>query len=355
MIYLDHNATSPLHPAARAAMVEALDQPGHPGSRHRPGRRTRALVESARATVADALGARPSQVHFTAGGTAANVSAIGELVLASQCPTLLIAATEHPSVHLTVDRWVRAGLAHATTLPVLPDGQPDLPLLARLLPEADALVLMAANNETGTQPDLDAVGALVQGAGVAWHCDAVQAAREGWRAHAAMTSVAIAGHKLGGPRGTGALITDRALPFPSGTPPVAALAGLAAAVSALGPASPAARDRLERALLAAFPGSVVHGSRRLANTCCISLRVPGGWVDGVEVAAELALREVAVSNGAACVTGTASPSHVLTAMGVCAEQAHAALRFSLGPSTPHDVAEQVVPLLRAAVASAQDA
>ncbi|MBX6375569.1 MAG: aminotransferase class V-fold PLP-dependent enzyme, partial [Acetobacteraceae bacterium] len=203
--YLDANATEPIRPAAREAVVAALDLVGNPSSVHGAGRAARRLLEAAREKVAARFGARPAEVVFTSGGTEANALAIhGLAAAAGRRRRLLVGATEHPSV------WAAARAAAGEdgtveTVPVRNDGQVDLDALAALLAAApEALVcLMAANNETGVLHPLAEVAALCRRHGALLHVDAVQAAGRVPVSLAGIgaDSLALSGHKLGGPKG----------------------------------------------------------------------------------------------------------------------------------------------------------
>jgi cysteine desulfurase len=365
MAYLDHNATSPPLDDIVARMTEWMrTHTGNPASLHGDGVKARQLVDLARVQVATLVGAKPSEVIFTSGATEANVTAIGHLAAAEG--HVVAVATEHPAVLAPLE-----ALGRATQLvPVDPQGQVDIPTLERALQGASGLVLMGANNETGVLHDLDAVAEVVQRAGIPWHCDAVQLAR--WAPPTlnsgygrALSSLALSAHKLGGPQGVGALVVRGGVMTPllrgggqedgrrGGTPPVAAIGGFGLAASCA-PADVAAvavhRDRLERLLAEAVPGLVVYGAGapRLPNTSFVSIPAPGGWADGEWVTLGLAERGVSVSTGAACASGEARPSHVLTAMGYDAAQAQGSLRFSLGPmTTDADIDAAVVALQEA--------
>jgi cysteine desulfurase len=349
-MYLDHNATAPLLPEARQALLDALDAGlGHPAARHRPGRRARDLVEAARAAVAALAGRPPSHVTLTSGATEANVTAVHHL-RASGARRLVLGATEHASL--------RAAAPDAIVAPVGPDGRHDLDALDRLLRDADALLLVAAEPETGTTSDLPAIAALVAHHGVAWHCDAAQ-----WAGRLPLDlpadTLTVSGHKLGAPTGCGALVHRgelrpllpglRAEDSRAGTPDLLALAGLAAAIPVVtrqlhdGTWSRVAarRDALEAGLRGL--GAVVHGAHRLPNTCLVSL-----GDDGLALVEALALRGVCVGTGSACATGT-GPSPTLRAMGVPAALAAGAVRFSLGPSTTDDDVRDALAAVRDAL------
>lgn len=349
-IYLDWNATAPLRSEARAAALAALDVSGNPSSVHGEGRAARRLIEQAREQVAALVGAEPRNVVFTSGGTEANMLALVPLAARER---LLISAIEHPSV-LAGGRFPAGNVER---LPVTRDGQIDLTALEqRLAALRDrALVsIMAANNETGViQPVAQAAG-LVHSAGGLLHVDAVQAAgRIGWDINAMGADlVTLSAHKIGGPKGVGALIgrtgLDAFKPLitgggqergaRAGTENVAGIAGFGAAAAAAcaSLAAEAARmgalrERLETGLKAASPQVVVFGieAERLPNTTLFA--VPGMKAETAVIAFDL--EGVAVSAGAACSSGKVQASHVLAAMGVPSQLARAAVRVSLGPTT----------------------
>ncbi len=348
-VYLDWNATAPLRPEARAATVAALDLLGNPSSVHGEGRAARHLVEQARRQVAALVGAEPENVVFTSGGTEANVLALTPLAVGG---ALLVSDIEHPSV-LAGGRFDPAKVRR---LAVTADGQLDLAALAEALRAAGAPVLvsvMVANNETGVLQPISEAAALVHAAGGILHADAVQAAgRIPLDINAIGADlVTISSHKLGGPKGAGALIrTSHAPSDPlirgggqergarAGTENVAGIAGFGAAAAAAmdALATEAARmvtlrDRLEQGLRAISPGVIIFGQQaaRLPNTTLFA--VPEMKAETAVIAFDL--EGVAVSSGAACSSGKVSPSHVLAAMGVPPPLARAAVRVSLGPTT----------------------
>ena len=345
-IYLDANASEPLRPTARDAAVAALDQPGNPASVHGHGRQARRLLEEAREQIARCFGADPAGLVFTSGGTESDALAVGAL---GQGRRLLIGATEHDAV--------RAAAPDATMLPVLADGRIDLDALESRLAAAGgpALVcLMHANNETGVLHPIEAAAQLCRRYGALLHVDAVQSAgRLAWSLdELGADSVAVSGHKLGGPQGAGALLLARSIDGfglrptiegggqergrRGGTPPLPAIAGFAAACVAARqdlprqPALAALRDRIEREALTLGAVCCGDGAPRLANTSCLAL--PGRRADGQLIALDLA--GISVSAGAACSSGKVARSHVLEAMGL-SELAGSAIRVSL-PWTVQD-------------------
>jgi len=351
--YLDWNATAPLRPQARAALLEALDAIGNPSSVHAEGRAARGIVETARERVAALVGAEPRHVVFTASGTEANMLALSPNTGGGQ--RLLVSAIEHPSV--------RSGgrFAAVEEVAVTAAGVVDLADLGRRLEGAPALVsVMLANNETGVIQPIKEVARLVQEAGGLLHVDAVQAAgRIPCDINALEADLlTLSGHKIGGPKGAGALVKRRPLNLHplvtgggqergerAGTENVAAIAGFGAAAGAAKANLTAEsacmrglRDRLEAGLRAATPGLIIFGAdaERLPNTTLFAL-------DGLKAETAIIrfdLEGVAVSSGAACSSGKVQPSHVLKAMGVSAELARSAVRVSLGPTTTEDDIER---------------
>lgn len=337
MTYLDANATEPLRPEARDAALAAMELAGNPSSVHAAGRAARRLLEGARETVAARFGARPREVVFTSGGTEADALAIHALGAGRR---LVVGATEHDAV--------RAAAPGAETLPVDRDGVARLDRLdAMLAASPPALVcLMLANNETGTiQPVADAA-AICRRHGALLHVDAVQAAGRipvDLRALGA-DSMALSGHKLGGPKGAGALLLapEAALAAPAplvrgggqergwrgGTPALPAIAGFAAAAEAAREevAAPLAalRDAAEHGAAALGALVVAAGAARLPNTACLAL--PGARAETQVIALDLAGAQV--SAGAACSSGKVARSPVLDAMGL-GELADCAIRVSL--------------------------
>lgn len=343
---LDANATEPLRPEARAAVLAALDLPGNPSSVHAEGRAARRVLEESRAAIAARFAARAQDVVFTAGGTEANALAIRGL---SAGRRVLVGATEHPAV-------LRAA-PDAAVLAVLPDGTIDLAALDAALAEGGpALVcLMVANNETGVLHPIEAAAELCRRRGALLHVDAVQAAGR-VRLPPGADSLALSAHKMGGPKGAGALLLRPGLdPAPifagggqergrrGGTEPLPAIAGFAAAaIAATDQAAArlaAIRDAIEARIAALAPEARFPGQSapRLPNTASILL--PGAAAETQVIALDLA--GVRVSAGAACSSGKVGASHVLAAMGLGAE-AGCAIRVSLPWNAPEDTAERFV-------------
>lgn len=356
-VYLDYNATAPLRPEARAAMLAALEAPGNAMSVHGPGRAARASIEKARRQVAAAVGAQADDVIFTGGGTEANTLALrGALQAASaageRITRLIVSAIEHDSVRATAAACGEsiAGL-RVLTAPVTRTGKLDLAEFKRLLDEGKgrALVsLMAANNETGVIQPVAEAAAIAKAHHALVHCDAVQALGKTPVNIAGLSAdyVSFSAHKIGGPQGVGALIVRQGAPLApqmlgggqefgrrAGTHNVAAIAAFGAAVEAATHALPtsAARTELERRLKAACMDAEIFGEaeHRLANTICIA--APPIPSENMVIA--LDLDGFAVSAGAACSSGKVTQSHVLTAMGVAPQVAASAIRVSFGWNT----------------------
>ena len=351
-IYLDNNASTPLRAQARAAMVEALDTMGNPSSVHAEGRAVRAIIERARESVARLVGARASEVVFTSGATEAN-----NAVMSAGWDTICVSGIEHDSVLAPA----RASGAAILDLPADVSGRVDLSVVAQSLAAAAdgdgraLLSLMMANNETGViQPVEDAV-ALAREAGAAVHVDAVQGPGRVPVNFDALGAdfLVISGHKLGAPRGVGALVIRDGVSLPAfvkgggqerrrrgGTESVAAIAGFGAAAEALADETDAAeraeglRAQLEQGVKRMTPEAVIvaQDAARITNTSCIAL--PGKAAETLVIRFDL--EGVAVSSGAACSSGKVGTSHVLEAMGLPPEISRSAIRVSLGPQTRDD-------------------
>lgn len=348
-LYLDANATEPLRPEARAALLAALEITGNPSSVHAEGRAARRVLEDARERLAAAVGLAPAAVVFTAGGTEANATVLAGC--AAEGRRVLASATEHDSV--------RRAVPEASRIPVDRDGVIDLAALATALadPRAAAVAVMLANNETGTLQPIAEVAALCRRAGARLHVDAVQAPGRlplGDLGALGADTIALSAHKAGGPKGAGALLLASGWwPGPlirgggqergmrAGTEPLPAIAGFAAAAAAAEAwraAGGAARlAGLRDAILAGLAARVPHavpiaaGAPRLANTLCVAL--PG--VAAATQVMALDLAGVAVSAGAACSSGKVAESHVLRAMGL-GPLAGTAIRVSLPWDTTDD-------------------
>jgi cysteine desulfurase len=358
--YLDWNATAPLRPEARVAMIAALDEIGNPSSVHREGRAAKRLVEQARERVAALVGAEPRNVVFTSGGTEANMMALTPALETPQHKTrfdrLIISAIEHASVR----SGGRFPALQIEEIPATEEGVVDIAALDRRLNELKwqglqppLVSVMAANNETGVVQPIKAAAAVVHAGGSLLHVDAIQAVgRIPFDINdLGADLVTVSAHKLGGPQGIGAIIKRSATiqiadlmirgggqerGARAGTENVAGIAGFgAAAASAMG--SMAAdgermrfvRDRLEAGL--ARGPTVIFGrnAERLPNTSLMA--APGLRAETALI--NLDLDGFAVSSGSACSSGKVTPSHVLAAMGAPDKLISGAIRLSIGPTT----------------------
>ena len=353
-IYLDWNATTPLRPEAREAMAAALELSGNPSSVHAEGRQARRLVEEARAGVAGAVGVSPRNLVFTSGGTEANALALTPgLRRGTGLPVqrLLVSAVEHASV-LSGGRFPAEAIEHVG---VTRSGLLDLDRLrAQLVDGPPALVsVMLANNETGAIQPVSEAAEIIHQVGGLLHVDAIQAfGKISFDINALGADlVTVSAHKIGGPKGVGALIlADGVLGFEpvlrgggqelgrrAGTENVAGIAGFGAAARAAMSALEhdaarleALRSQLESGLretprVIVFSGEVP----RLPNT--VLFTIPGLRAETAVIGFDLA--GIAVSSGSACSSGKVQPSHVLEAMGFGPDLAQGAVRLSLGWST----------------------
>lgn len=347
-VYLDHNATSPPHPAAREAMLAAMEQGGNPSSVHDEGRRARRTVEMARGQVAALVGAKPAEIVFTSGGSEANALALRGMVRAHGIKRLLVGATEHDSILATADDLAAEGIA-VTRLPVDANGVLDLIQFRSILahpPESTLVSVMLANNETGVIAPVAEIARIAKAHGVFVHTDAAQGVGRIAVSFAELgvDLLTVSAHKFGGPLGSGALVIRDGLTLGrqiagggqelgrrAGTENVPAIAGFGAASAAAAAWSCLAplRDRLEQAILPAVPEAVVHGvgAPRLPNTSMIGL----AGVPGETQVMAMDLAGFAISSGSACSSGKVKASHVLAAMSV--KDSGNAIRVSLGPST----------------------
>lgn len=376
--YLDHNATSPLRPEARDAMIAALGDVGNPSSVHHDGRAARTRVEAARGQVAGLLGAMARQVTFTSGATEALAGVLHpEVEIAGRpkpCDVLLASAVEHPAVL----RGHRFASDRLELIAVDADGVIDLQALEAALARHSAagrramVALMAANNETGVvQPLLEACRMVHAHDGILV-CDAVQAA--GRMAlnleRLPVDFLCLSAHKLGGPQGAGALVAghpdNRVRPLMAGggqesgrrggTHNVPAIAGFGAAAEAArlalesgpGRAGEAARlarlrDAMEASILARLPEARVIGgaAERIANTSLVAF----SGLKAETLVIGLDLSHVSASAGSACASGKVGASHVLQAIGVEESVARGAVRLSLGWSSSQDEVDAAVAAL----------
>jgi len=371
-IYFDYNATTPLDPAVRDAMLPYLGEVfGNPSSVHHVGRRARALLDDARDRVAKVWAAKPSEVIFTSGGTESSNQAIcGTARLRRDKGRHIITSkVEHHAVLHTCEYLAKKEGFEVTYLPVSPEGFVSVDsLVAAIRPDTILVSIMAANNETGSIQPVAELGKVCRERGVLFHTDAVQ-----WFGKEPFESihqfnadlVTVCAHKFHGPKGAGALfIRSPLLPDPivfggghenerrAGTENLAAIIGFAEATDRFvkTPVFPKEHLLAFTQRLIAFidqlgPKTAVLRSprdRRLANT--LAFTVPGA--DSISLLAGLDLEGICASSGSACSAGSLEPSHVMLALGVPKDEANALVRFSLGrESTLAEVAhvERVLP------------
>ena len=362
MIYLDHNATSPLLPSVQQAMAEAFEAFGNASSAYEVGRDARAAYEAARRRIAEAAGAEARDVIFTSGGTESNNTVLFGTVDPAAGDEIVLAPHDHSSVVESARELERRG-ARLRWLDAGRDGRIDPSAVERSISDATALVTVCwGNNEIGTVQDADAIASICRDRGVAFHTDAVQAFGKIGTHLPDADLVSITAHKLGGPKGCGALIRRRGAELRPllyggsqergvrpGTENVVGACGFAAAVTAAeegGAWSTEMREHLWQGLVG------IAGAERYspeANCLPNTLLVGFSGLRGESVVAALDLEGIAVSVGSACAAGSGEPSHVLQALGYDDDQARGGVRFSCGretsPSEIDTVCETVVALV----------
>jgi len=377
-VYLDFNATTPVEPAVLDAMLPYFSAEfANAASIHTPGQRARAAVETAREQVAALIGARPQEIVFTSGGTESDNHAIFGIVSSSLTsftsstsltspPHIITTAIEHEAVFNACQALEKEGV-RVTYLPTDRQGLIDLEELRRAIrPQTVLITIMHANNELGTVQPLEEIGRIAKEVDVYFHTDAVQSAGkipiDVNKLQVDLLS--ISGHKLYAPKGIGALYVrggtrlrqllyggHHQRGFRPGTENVAGIVGLgkAAEIARKSFAEDARRisalrDKLQQGLVQSVPQSRVNGAAAPRTPNTTNIVFPG--VEGEALLIALDLKGLACSTGAACSSGAVEPSHVLTAIGLPADEARASLRFSLGRHTsPADIdfALNVVP------------
>ena len=373
MIYLDHNATTPLDPEVREAMDMAASVFGNPSSVHAEGQRARRLVEEARDEIAALIRARPDEVVLTSGGTEANAMAILG-ISSGRAGRIVLSGAEHPSVREAAAR-LGGSPSHGNRFEVVtvnpePSGalDPDR-VLAAVVPGTVLVSIMAANNEYGGLYPIAQLAPEVRRRGALFHTDAVQAAGR-LRIDVEESGVdllTLSAHKLHGPKGAGALFVRRGVSLEPLTPgggqerrrragtentPAIAGFGVAARLAARrteaeAPKIAALRDRFERELLDSIAGARAIGSEapRLPNTSAILFEA----VPGEALLIRLDLEGVACSVGSACSSGTLAPSPALLSLGLPPSEAQSVVRFSLGRETTASEISTAVGIVRSAV------
>jgi cysteine desulfurase len=374
MTYLDHAATTPVLPEVLTAMTEQLGRVGNASSLHASGRAARRAAEQSREQLADALGARPSEVLFTGGGTESDNLAVKGLYWARRQADqrrrrIVVSPAEHHAVLDSVEWLAKHDGAEITWLRVEPTGRVTPEAMAEALGDGSDVAVssvMWANNEIGTVSDIPALADIAHAVGVPLHTDAVQAVGQVPVDFAASGADALTmtGHKLGGPMGAGALLLRRDLDCTpllhgggqerdvrSGTLDVAAIVGLVVAAAAATVARAeraerlaALRDRLVDGVVERVPDAQLNGAPLDDVLGSARGRLPGNahlsfpGAEGDALLMLLDARGVECSTGSACSAGVARPSHVLLAAGADADRARSSLRFTLGyTSTDDDV------------------
>jgi cysteine desulfurase len=383
-VYLDHAATTPMHPAAIEAMTAVLATVGNASSLHTTGRAARRRMEEARETLAQLLGGRPSEVIFTAGGTESDNLAVKGIFWARRDADprrrrIITTPIEHHAVLDAIEWLAEHEHAEVTWLPVGPDGSVTAAALREALAEHDDVALISimwANNEVGTIMPIAELAAVAAEFDIPMHSDAIQAIGQLPVDFAAsgLSAMSVAAHKFGGPTGVGALLLRRdtaCVPLlhgggqerdvRSGTPDVAGAVAMAAAariavdgldgyrarVSAL-------RDRLIDGVLDAIDDVFVNGAvggQRLPGNAHFTFR----GCEGDALLMLLDAKGIECSTGSACTAGVAQPSHVLIAMGADPASARGSLRLSLGHTSTEADVDAAIGVLPAAVARARQA
>ncbi|WP_163865608.1 cysteine desulfurase family protein [Myxococcus eversor] len=370
MIYWDYNAAAPVRSEVLTELARALVHGGHgnASSVHAAGREARARLDAARARVARVLGCEPKEVTFTASGSEADALALVGAWHARPSPErrrVVTSTIEHPALLGAAAQLEREG-AQVVRVEPGPEGRVRVEdVLAALTPDTALCSLMWANNETGVVQPVAEVARACRKQGVLFHTDAVQVAGKVPLSLREVDAdlLSLSAHKFGGPAGVGVLVVRKGVDVRALTPghqeggrrggtqniPYAEALALALELAtreqpALEARVGALRDDFERAVLEAVTGVTVNGAGvpRVPNTS--NLRFDGAEGEALLIA--LDLDGICVSMGAACASGTLTPSHVLRAMGLSAAQARGSLRFSLGPDTREDDVRRVVDALR---------
>jgi cysteine desulfurase len=367
-IYLDHNATTPVHPDVIKAMLPFFEQHfGNASSIHSFGREASEAISNSREQVASLIGAEPDSIVFTSGGTESDNLAIKGIAYANEKKGkhIITSKIEHPAILGSCHAMEKAGF-ETTYINVDRFGKVDMDHLRDSIRKDTILIsIMHGNNEIGTIQDIEEIGRIAAEKGIYFHTDAVQACGkipvDAQKSNATLLS--MSGHKLNGPKGIGALYIRRGTRVSAllhgghhehdrraGTENVPGIVGFGKAceiaekslqenykkVSEL-------RNRLEHGLVQKIENTIVNGhpSDRLPNTLSICIKS----VEGESMLMMLDMKGVAASSGSACASGSLDPSHVLLAIGLSHETAHGSLRFSLGASNTTDDVDYVVKIL----------
>ncbi|HOV73055.1 MAG TPA: IscS subfamily cysteine desulfurase [Candidatus Hydrogenedentes bacterium] len=381
-VYLDHNATTPLHPAVVETLKDALKEFGNPSSMHSYGRAARQRIESAREQVASFMGAAAEEVVFVGSGSEGNNTVLSILGCPSRGCTcerkhgvdIVTTSIEHPCV-LETSRCLKDRGSRITFVRVDSDGKVDMDELKAAITDRTGVVsVMTANNEIGTIQDIKAIAALVHECGALFHTDAVQAFGKipidvrDW----GVDFLTISGHKIYGPKGIGALYVRRGIPFcplirgghqeqgrRAGTENTLGIIGLgravelrAAEMEAEGVRLRHLRETLKQGIRDRIPDVHFNGHQ----TDCLpgTLNVSFDGAEGESILLYLDLEGIAVSTGSACASGSLDPSHVLMAIGTPVERAHGSIRMSLGRDNTMEDIEYVLDKLPPIIAKIRD-
>jgi len=372
VLYLDHNATTPLDSRVFEAMAPYMNRYwGNPSSPYSFGNQARIAVQKARERVAGCLGCRPDEVLFTSCGTESDNLAVRGVVkaLRGRGNHIVTTAIEHHAVLNTCKALESEG-CRVTYLPVTSDGVVRIEDVEKSLsPDTVLITVMHANNETGVLQPIEAVSDLAKKRGIVFHTDAVQSAGKIPRCLCAFGAdlVSVSGHKFYGPKGTAALYVRKGTPLDplltggphegslrAGTENVAGIVGFSHAIALAMESAESEyqrlqtlRDRLEARICAAVPKVRINGASapRVPNTSSLSFES----IDGESIVFSLDLSGIYVSTGSACSTGDPEPSHVLLAMGLAPKEAQGSIRISLGKDNREEDIETIVQALATTV------
>ena len=352
-VYLDHNATTPVHPQVIEVMLPFMNERfGNPSSVHSLGQDTREAMEKGRETVASAFGARKDEIVFTSGGTESDNLAISGVAgaLCKKGKHIITSKIEHHAVLATCEHLAGIGFA-VTEVPCDKYGIVDPEEVRRAIRSDTILItIMHANNEVGTIEPIEEIGEIASEKGIVFHSDAVQSFGKVDLNTSKIKAnlLSVSSHKIYGPKGVGALYVRRGTPLSpvvfgghhekkrrAGTENVPGIIGFAKAVeiacadlTSTNRSMLALRNRLEEGIMSCMPNVRLNGhpTKRLPSTLNVSFE----FVEGESLVLSLDMEGIAVSSGSACTSGSLEPSHVLLAMGVPAEAAQGSVRFSLG-------------------------
>jgi len=366
IIYLDYNATTPIHPEVRKTIIENFDIYGNPSSLHTPGRIAAEKINDARSSVAKLINAAPEEIIFTAGASESNNTVLKYVVCGPQsgcgreetCNAcagrneIITSAIEHPSIISTMDFITRQG-GNPVVLGVKPNGKIDLDVLEKSITHKTALIsVMMANNEIGVIEDIKKIAGIAKKHGVLMHTDAVPAAGRIKIdvKDLGVDYLSLSGHKIYAPKGVGILYVKKDSPYCAfihgGHQEAGRRAGTLnnLGIIAMGKAAELAleemdaesarlkvlRDKLRDGIVKTIPDIAINGDQKdiLPNT----LNVSFAGAEGEAILLYLDLEGIAVSTGSACSSNSLEPSHVLLALGLAPELAHGSIRFSLGKS-----------------------